>query len=117
MLDLWMLLFFGLFGYCSGKFGYPAAPLILAVVLGDGLESSLRQSLMMSQGDLSIFITRPISGTLMAVLALVVLFPLVSWLLRRSKSRQASPQPARPSPMATLARKPVCEEDRYADRR
>ncbi|QJP16968.1 tripartite tricarboxylate transporter permease [Starkeya sp. ORNL1] len=90
MLDLWMLLFFGLFGYCSGKFGYPAAPLILAVVLGDGLESSLRQSLMMSQGDLSIFITRPISGTLMAILALVVLFPLVSWLLRRSKSRQAS---------------------------
>jgi putative tricarboxylic transport membrane protein len=90
MLDLWILLFFGLFGYCAGKFNYPAAPLILALVIGDGLENSLRQSLMLSQGDLSIFVARPISGTLMALVAAVVFLPLLRFVLRRRRERQAA---------------------------
>ena len=54
------------------RLDYPAAPLVLGLVLGDPMERALRQSLMMSQGDLSILVSRPISAT-MLVLAVLVL--------------------------------------------
>ena len=58
---------FGLLGYLMRKLDFPAAALILGMVLGDGLERALRQSLMMSQGDITILVTRPISGTLLFI--------------------------------------------------
>jgi putative tricarboxylic transport membrane protein len=76
-IDLWVLYVFGVLGYFMRKTGYPAAPLVLALVLGNGLETSLRQSLMIAQGDISIFFTRPISGPLMLLVGLVVLWPLL----------------------------------------
>ena len=47
---------FGLLGYLMRKLDFPAAALILGMVLGDGLERALRQSLMMSQGDIAILV-------------------------------------------------------------
>jgi hypothetical protein len=64
LFDAALLTVFGLLGYLMRKLDYPAAPLVLGLVLGDPMERALRQSLMMSQGDLSILATRPISGTL-----------------------------------------------------
>ena len=61
---------FGLLGYGMRKLDYPAAPLILGLVLGDSMERALRQSLMMSQGDLSILISRPISAVILALAAI-----------------------------------------------
>ena len=88
MMDLWIMLVFGVIGYLMKKLDYPAAPLVLALVLGNGLEMSLRQSLMISQGDLSIFFTRPISGTLMGLVFLVVFWPLIkTHLLTRRAAR------------------------------
>lgn len=81
MFDLWVLLIFSVLGYAMKKLDYPAAPLVLALVLGNGFETALRQSLMISQGDLAIFFTRPISGTLMALLIILVLTPLIRRLL------------------------------------
>ncbi|MEY3552940.1 MAG: hypothetical protein RL735_1288, partial [Pseudomonadota bacterium] len=52
---------------------FPVAPLVLGFVLGDAMERALRQSLMMSQGDLSILVSRPISAT-MLICAIVILF-------------------------------------------
>jgi putative tricarboxylic transport membrane protein len=75
--DVWMLGFFGLLGYVMRKLDYPAAPLVLGLVLGDGLERALRQSLMMSQGDLSILITRPLSAVLLLLTLLIILMPLL----------------------------------------
>jgi putative tricarboxylic transport membrane protein len=72
-----MLGFFGILGYAMRKLEYPAAPLVLGLVLGDGLERALRQSLMMSQGDLSILITRPLSAVLLILTLLIVLMPLL----------------------------------------
>jgi putative tricarboxylic transport membrane protein len=68
------MLIFGILGFLMKKFRYDGAPMILALVLGQKLETSLRRSLIMSQGDFSIFITRPISlGFLItAVLLLIV---------------------------------------------
>ena len=55
MIDIWYMLIFGVIGYVFKKLDYPLAPLVLALVLGDLAENALRQSLIMSQGSLSIF--------------------------------------------------------------
>jgi putative tricarboxylic transport membrane protein len=84
--DVWMLGFFGMLGYAMRKLDYPAAPLVLGLVLGDGLERALRQSLMMSQGDLSILFSRPLSAALLALTVVVILMPLLrmvkTWRLK-----------------------------------
>jgi putative tricarboxylic transport membrane protein len=71
-----MLAAFGLVGYLMRKLDYPSAPLILGLVLGDSMERALRQSLMMSQGDLSILVSRPISATMLFLTALILIAPL-----------------------------------------
>ena len=53
MLDVWLMLLFGVVGYVFKKLDYPLAPLVLALVLGDRAEDSFRQSMLMSQGDLT----------------------------------------------------------------
>ena len=84
--DVWLLAGFGLAGYLMRKLDYPAAPLILGLVLGGPLERALRQSLMMSEGSLSILVTRPISAVMLSLALLVLLVPLFSkfnrWRLR-----------------------------------
>jgi putative tricarboxylic transport membrane protein len=58
------------------KLDFPTAPMILGLVLGDNMEKALRQSLMMSQGDLSILVSRPISAGLLGVAVLLLVVPL-----------------------------------------
>lgn len=74
--DTWMLAIFGLLGYAMRRLEYPSAPLILGFVLGDIMERALRQSLMMSQGDLTILVARPMSATMLFLAALILLAPL-----------------------------------------
>jgi putative tricarboxylic transport membrane protein len=76
LFDVWMLVAFGLLGYAMRKLDYPSAPLILGLVLGDSMERALRQSLMMSQGDLAILVSRPISATMLVLAALILFAPL-----------------------------------------
>jgi putative tricarboxylic transport membrane protein len=75
LFDVWMMGFFGLLGYLMRKLDFPAAALILGMVLGDSLERALRQSLMMSQGDLMILVSRPISATLLLIAAMILCLP------------------------------------------
>jgi putative tricarboxylic transport membrane protein len=86
MLDLVLLVGFGLLGYLMRKLDYPAAPLILGLVLGGAMERALRQSLMMSEGSLSILVTRPISAVMLSLALLILLIPLFgklnAWRLR-----------------------------------
>lgn len=72
MFDVWLLAIFGLLGYLMKKLDFPAAPLILAIVLGGRAEETFRQSLIMSGGAMSIFWTRPLT-VLMLSLALALL--------------------------------------------
>ena len=83
--DLVVLLVMGVVGYALRKMKFDVAPLVLAVVLGPLMEKSFRQGLFMSQGDLSIFVTRPISGALLAVTVVVILWPLLWRLVRRDQ--------------------------------
>ncbi len=82
LFDIALLAGFGLLGYAMGKLKYPTAPLILGFVLGDNMERAFRQSLMMSQGDLGILVHRPISATMLAIAALLLVSPAISWLNR-----------------------------------
>jgi putative tricarboxylic transport membrane protein len=68
--DVWMMLIFGVVGYLMRKFGFPVAPMVLASVLAQMLETSLGQALLISQGSPLVFFTRPISAVFM-VLALL----------------------------------------------
>lgn len=79
--DLWLMLGFGVIGYLTNKMDYPQAPLVLALVLGGYMEVSLRQSLKMSQGDISTFFTRPISAAIMAVVIIIILWPVLNRFL------------------------------------
>jgi putative tricarboxylic transport membrane protein len=86
LFDCYMLAAFGLLGYLMRRLDYPSAPLILGLVLGDSMERALRQSLMMSQGDLSILVSRPISATMLILTVLLLIMPLFrkfnSWRVR-----------------------------------
>ena len=54
MLDIWLMMLFGVVGYLFKKLDYPLAPRVLALVLGDKAEDSFRQAMLVSQGDLMI---------------------------------------------------------------
>ncbi len=86
LFDLGLVMAFGLLGYLMRKLDYPAAPLILGLALGAGMERALRQSLMMSEGSLSILVSRPISAVMLSLAALVLLITLFgrfnAWRLR-----------------------------------
>jgi putative tricarboxylic transport membrane protein len=86
--DLWIMLGFGFIGYLTLKLGYPQAPLVLALVLGGFLEVSLRQSLKISQGDVTIFFTRPIAATLLAVVCVIILWPLLASFAPRPPAKE-----------------------------
>ena len=84
MFDVWMMLAFGIVGYVFQKLGYPLAPLVLAIVLGDKAEEGFRQALLGSQGSLSIFFSNWLVGTIMALGLVLLLWPLVSWFKERA---------------------------------
>src|SRR4249919_3237356 len=65
MLDVVMMLVFGVVGYVLKKCNYPLAPLVLAIVLGDKAEEAFRQSLLSSQGSLGVFFSNPLVSTIM----------------------------------------------------
>ncbi len=81
--DIWVMLAMGVLGYLARKLKFDLGPLLLAFVLGPIMERSLRQALLMSHGRAGIFFTRPISGGLMAVAILFVLYNV--WAGRRRK--------------------------------
>lgn len=90
MFDVALVVFFGAVGYLMKKFGFDPGPLVLAFVLGSLLESSLRRSLLVLNGDLAGFFTRPISAVLLVVFVVVALWPMVKAGLDRRKAAAAS---------------------------
>lgn len=84
--DVGMMVVFGILGYLMRKGGFPACPLILAMILEPMLERTMKQSLLISRGDPLIFFQRPISLTLLSVAGLLVLTPVIGWLRRQRRS-------------------------------
>ena len=78
--DVWMTIGFGLIGYVFNKLGCECAPLILGFILGPMLEENMRRALLLSRGDLTVFVTSPLSASFLAmavVLLIMVLAPAV----------------------------------------
>ena len=78
--DIWMVAIFGVIGYLFIKLGTEPAPLLLGFILGPMMEEYLRRALLLSRGDWSVFMTRPLSASLLAaavLLLIVVLMPSV----------------------------------------
>ena len=78
--DVWMVALFGVIGYAFVKLGAEPAPLLLGFILGPMMEENLRRALLLSRGDWSVFVTRPLSAGLLAaavLLLVIVLLPAV----------------------------------------
>jgi putative tricarboxylic transport membrane protein len=86
MSNVYVLLAFGLLGYAMVKSGFPLAPFILGVILGDQIEINLIRAIM-TDSNPWMFITRPISGGLLAASVISVVAAL--WQHRRSQRRAA----------------------------
>jgi putative tricarboxylic transport membrane protein len=84
-IDILVMTIFGIIGYLMTKFRYPHAPLVLAFVLGPIMETSLRQSLIMSDGSFGIFWSSPVSAVIMTTFLLVIAVPIVRSVLALAK--------------------------------
>ena len=80
MFDVVMMMVFGVVGYLFKKLKYPMAPLVLALVLGDMAETSFRQSMLLSQGSLSIFWSNSLVGSIFGLAMLMLAWPLLAKL-------------------------------------
>jgi len=74
--DVWLVAFFGLVGYTMRLLDFQPAPLLLGFVLGPLMEENLRRALLISRGDFSVFLTRPISATFIAITVILLLFAI-----------------------------------------
>nr|WP_315191674.1 tripartite tricarboxylate transporter permease [uncultured Albidiferax sp.] len=75
--DIWLVAGFGFLGYLFNKLGCEPAPLLLGLILGPMMEENLRRALLLSRGDWSVFVTRGLSASLLAVAALMIIIVLL----------------------------------------
>jgi putative tricarboxylic transport membrane protein len=85
LFDVYVMVFFGLLGFALREMKYPMAPLVLGIILGDILDKNLRRALVLADGDLTPFFTRPISAVLWITTLLIILFALPP--VRRAATR------------------------------
>ena len=83
VLDVWLVIAFGIFGYLARKIDFPVAPMAFTLILGPLTENSLRQALSMSDGDIAILARGPLSASILGICALAVIWPLVRMVMRR----------------------------------
>ena len=88
VLDVWIMLFFGVLVFYMQKWGYPILPMLLALILGTILEEQFRMSLIIGLGDPLIFFKKPISLTFIALIGVYLL-----WTLRKEWRSRRSPPP------------------------
>ncbi len=83
MVDVWVMLLFGIIGYLMKRADVPAAPVVLALVLGPLFERSVSQSLTLAHGNPAIFFSRPVSAALLSITLIAYLAPMLGLLQRR----------------------------------
>jgi putative tricarboxylic transport membrane protein len=88
MHDVWLMLIFGVGAYMLRKLDYPLAPAVLAIVLGPIAEPKMRQSLLISGGDFSVFVTRPIAGPITIIAIILILLPVFQLIRRKLREKK-----------------------------
>ena len=89
MLDIWFMLLFGVLGYAFKKLSYPLAPLVLALVLGDQAEDAFRQSMLISQGDVRVFFSNWLVGSIMVLGLLMLFWPVLGKMMAQLRKSAA----------------------------
>ena len=89
VVDLVTLYVFGLLGFAMRRWGFPVAPAVIGLILGPLAETQFRRALSISQGDASVFVTSPISASLLALTAALIVVPWIVRVVRR-RSRHAA---------------------------
>jgi putative tricarboxylic transport membrane protein len=87
MFDVWMMLVFGVVGYVFKKLDYPLAPLVLALVLGDMAENAFRQALLGAQGNLGVFFSNPLVGSITTLAIAMLFWPQIAKGIDRLRGR------------------------------
>ncbi|MEK7877545.1 MAG: tripartite tricarboxylate transporter permease, partial [Pseudomonadota bacterium] len=90
MLDIWWMLLFGVIGYVFKKLDYPLAPMVLALVLGDRAEENFRNAIKGSEGDLMVFFSNGLVGSIMALGLVMLFWPLISGMIARLRGAHGS---------------------------
>jgi putative tricarboxylic transport membrane protein len=85
--DVYMMVVFGVAGYLFKKLSYPLAPLVLAIVLGDNAEASFRQAMLVSQGNISVFFSNSLVGSLTGLAMFLLFWPVISWGIAKARGR------------------------------
>ena len=84
VVDLITLYVFGLLGFAMRRWDLPVAPAVIGLILGPLAETQARRALAISQGDATVFITHPISASILGLSLVLLLIPLIVKLFRRS---------------------------------
>ena len=84
--SIYVFIGFGVLGYVLRKLKFEPGPMVMSFILAPLIENAFRQSLLMSEGSLWIFVSRPISGTLMAIFAIVLVGQLISTYRRQKRN-------------------------------
>ena len=82
--DLLILFFFGFIGFCFKKLNFSPTPLIIGIIIGPLAEQSLRQAMIISMGDWSTFVTRPISASILFLSIILFILPFI-WKIKKRK--------------------------------
>jgi putative tricarboxylic transport membrane protein len=96
MLDVVLMLVFGVVGYLFKKLDYPLAPMVLALVLGDMAEAAFRQSMLLSRGEVSIFWSNGLVGSICGLAMLMLFWPAISKLLQQMRRSDNDLDESRP---------------------
>ena len=91
-LNVWLVFAFGALGYVMRVLGFPGAPLLLGFVLGPLMEEHFRRAMLLSRGDFATFFERPISGTIMVLTGLILIWGI--WTSGRERKSESRPQNA-----------------------
>ncbi|RUT31269.1 Tat pathway signal protein [Arsenicitalea aurantiaca] len=89
LFEVWLMLGFGVLGYGMERYGFPLGPMVLGFVLGPIFETNLRRAIMFANGDLTTFVTRPISAVLLVVALLLLAYGVYSLVSQRRSARLA----------------------------
>ncbi len=89
--DLWMIVIFGVVGYLFERHRFPIAPMVLGCILGPVAETSFMTSMIAYKGDWTVFFSRPISGTVMALTIMALAYPLIRRLRRMYRAHKTPP--------------------------
>ncbi|HKW37616.1 MAG TPA: tripartite tricarboxylate transporter permease [Burkholderiales bacterium] len=90
LFDVYLMLIFGVLGYAFKKLGYPLAPLVLALVLGDRAEENFRNAIKGSQGDLTVFFSNGLVGGLTTLALFLLFWPVIRMLWRLVSGKRAA---------------------------